>query len=85
MHVRLFKPFVPNIELSKAIYWYFALRAANRFHRQHGRYPGTGVFESLDAEHKALGEVQEALFKEYGISAPTMPETLQEMYDPVRS
>lgn len=63
----------------QAVYWYFALRAANRFHRTNGRYPGTGTFTSLEDEAKKLTEVQEAMFKEYGINSPIIPQVLQEM------
>jgi len=59
-------------------YWYIALRAADRFHVEHGRYPGEKTDEhSLDfpALRKYANEIMEA----HGFESPLRDAYLEEL------
>mmetsp|Transcript_28199 Transcript_28199/g.47805 ORF Transcript_28199/g.47805 Transcript_28199/m.47805 type:complete len:301 (-) Transcript_28199:368-1270(-) len=63
----------------KNIYWYFGMRAAERFRTKKGRYPGAGKEEDVGDDTKALTEIMTTMFKEYHIQSKIEPAICQEI------
>ena len=47
---------------------------------KHGRYPGAGTFQSLDADVEELYTICQQLYKDIGVEYPVVKECLQEMF-----
>lgn len=68
-----------EVEIPQYIHWYFALRAADRFHEKNHRYPGVGG-KSPERDAEELYEIQTELAQELKLSElETKPECLQEV------
>jgi len=66
----------------KNIHWYFALRSAEAFRAQYGRYPGTPTKdgkEKVDEDADVLIKINETLFSENKIRHKPIQECLREI------
>lgn len=69
----------------RIIHWYFAYRAAQKFHLKNGRWPGTRsgdedeVEKYCEEDTKELIELQTTLFKEYGLEQKIEDVCLREI------
>eukprot|EP00468_Gymnochlora_sp_CCMP2014_P006265 CAMPEP_0167746932 /NCGR_PEP_ID=MMETSP0110_2-20121227/3989_1 /TAXON_ID=629695 /ORGANISM="Gymnochlora sp., Strain CCMP2014" /LENGTH=569 /DNA_ID=CAMNT_0007631755 /DNA_START=18 /DNA_END=1727 /DNA_ORIENTATION=- len=69
----------PPPPVPKNIYWYFALRAAERFRTKYGRYPGQPLDCDYEKDVSEMTKIQAQMFEEYKIEAKVEPSVIREI------